>query len=613
MANHQVNVSVLAETKQFRRSMAKLGEVSGLKKLSSALANIGEKLKIAAKYSAAAAVALGGIAVAAASKLEQSTGTIDDIFKQNAAQVHAWAASAAKDVGLSKNSYNELAAVISTQLKNGGTSMDELGAKSNNLIKLGADLSAGFGGSTADAVSAISSALKGERDPIERYGVSLKQATIDAKAAELGFKKVGGSISNEANQAATLALIMEQTGDMHGKFGREADTLAHKQEVFKAQLENVAATLGTYLLPALTAVVGWASERLSPALAAIQAWIDSTGRPTMEQISQWINTTLIPGLQQVVAWLQANVLPAAQAVGQWITGTLVPALTNVAKWVNENRTAIAGIAVAILAAVATYKAYVTVMATVKAAKEAAKLAQIALNAAMAANPIGLVIAAFAALAAGIVYLWNTNEGFRRAVTAAWNAVNSAAQSLGQAFGRMKDAVVDKISGVVTTVRQLPSKITSALGNMGNLLLNAGRSVIQGFINGITGMFGKVKEKLSALTSWLPDWKGPAKRDATILRKSGQLVIGGFIDGMESSYGKVRRSLGGLTGDLPGMVAKDGTLTMQLDATAVAIQPPAAPVYHIHLATLQPTAEAGRIIVRAIEDYEAATGRRAVFA
>lgn len=203
-----------------------------------------------------------------AGQLEQSVGAIDSVFKESAGQMHAWSDQAATSVGLSKNEFNELGTLIGAQLKNGGTAISELAPKTNELIGLGADLSSMFGGTTREAVEALSSALKGERDPIERYGVSLKQAEIDAKAASLGFEKVGGSFSNEAQQAATLALIMEQTKDAHGNFARESDTYAHKVQVLSQQWENFTTGLGQAFLPVAMSALDWLAN-LGPAIQPV--------------------------------------------------------------------------------------------------------------------------------------------------------------------------------------------------------------------------------------------------------------------------------------------------------------------------------------------------------
>jgi len=181
--------------------------------------------------------------------------------------MHTWAQSAATDVGLTQNEFNNLGTLIGSQLKNGGTAIEELGPKTKALIGTGADLASMFGGTTQEAVEALSSALKGERDPIERYGVSLNQAKIDAEAAALGFKKVDGAFDQSAQQAATLSLITKQTADATGNFGRETDTLAHKQQVLSAQWADGKAAIGTALLPAVTSLTGALGSALGPAMA----------------------------------------------------------------------------------------------------------------------------------------------------------------------------------------------------------------------------------------------------------------------------------------------------------------------------------------------------------
>jgi phage-related protein len=215
------------------------------------------------------AAAIGGFvkdSIMAAGDLEQSVGAIESVFKGSAGQMLDWSKTASTSVGLTSNEFNELGTLIGSQLKNGGMAMDELGPKTHELIGLGADLSSMFGGTTKEAVEALSASLKGETDPIERYGVSLSAAKVEAKAAEMGFSKVGGELSNQAKQAATLALIMDQTKDAQGNFNREQDTFSHKMQVSSALWGDISAKIGTLFLPAATAVVGAVSDRILPAI-----------------------------------------------------------------------------------------------------------------------------------------------------------------------------------------------------------------------------------------------------------------------------------------------------------------------------------------------------------
>src|SRR5690606_36276603 len=121
---------------------------------------------------------------------------------------------------------------------------------------------------------------KGERDPIEKYGVTLRQASIDAQALEMGFKKTGKTIDQNAQSAATIALIMAQTADAQGNFSRETDTLAHKQQVAGAQWANLKAKMADRCPPTLIRVMGSVTdkglpgfERMVGALKVLGSWI----------------------------------------------------------------------------------------------------------------------------------------------------------------------------------------------------------------------------------------------------------------------------------------------------------------------------------------------------
>ena len=217
-----------------------------------------------ASQAAVAGLRYGMESVGLASELEQSVGAISAVFKDQAPIIDAFSKNAATDVGLARGAYQQFATVVGAQLKNLGVPMDQVGQKTNDLITLGADLSAQFGGSTSDAVSALSSLLRGERDPIERYGVSIKQVDIDARKTAMGLDELTGEADRQAEIAATLGILWEQTADAQGTFFRETDTYAHKTQVLNAQLADAKTRLGEALLPAMTSVADYAGNTLIP-------------------------------------------------------------------------------------------------------------------------------------------------------------------------------------------------------------------------------------------------------------------------------------------------------------------------------------------------------------
>ena len=135
-----------------------------------------------------------------------------------------------------------------------------------------------------------------------------------------------------------------------------------------------------------------------------------------------------------------------------------------------------GIATAVVAAAGTafltYKGYLAATTAVEvihtaattamtAAHKAAEagatglaVAQAGLNAVLKANPIGLVVAALAALAAGLVTAYKTSETFR-------NAVNSA-------FASVKKIAQNAIGTVVDWINELVAKIRGAAAALANL-------------------------------------------------------------------------------------------------------------------------------------------------
>jgi hypothetical protein len=239
--------------------------------------NIGKGLNNAATNLSRIGLIVGGAAVAgiaksvqAASNLEQAVGAVDSVYGKSAKTIEAWGNTAAEAAGLSKREVNEMAAVTGAQLQGMGFETEEAAKQAIVLQKRAADLAATFGGPTVDAMAAISSLMRGERDPIERYGVSIKSVDVNARIAAKGLDTSTAAAKKNAEAIAGMELLMEQTAKTQGQFAREADGLAGSQARLRANLENTGAIIGKTLLPQLAKLTGRFNDLLvanQPAIA----------------------------------------------------------------------------------------------------------------------------------------------------------------------------------------------------------------------------------------------------------------------------------------------------------------------------------------------------------
>lgn len=220
-------------------------------RMGSSIAEAAEKYKVHATVALGAIAALGKGAMDYASEAEQSYGAVESIFGAHADAITAKSKEAAEAVGLSGREYRELSSLTGAMLKNMGMPMDEVTGKTQELVAVASDLSATFGGSTKDAIEAVNALLRGEADPIERYGVSIKKTDVNARLAAKGLGDLEGAALKQAEAQELLGMLMEQTADAQGQFARETDTAAHKQQVATAKMNDAREVIGTALLPVM--------------------------------------------------------------------------------------------------------------------------------------------------------------------------------------------------------------------------------------------------------------------------------------------------------------------------------------------------------------------------
>ena len=275
MAGSSRELAILVTAKNMASGVLKnvRGDIRDIK--SEAKRGLQQTARNVAFIGGAAAVGLGALvtqSIRDASELEQSMGAVDSVFGKNAETLQKWADQAAQSAGLSKRQVLQMGAVVGAQLQGMGFSAEDAAEKTVDLEKRAADLAATFGGTTEDAIQSISALLRGERDPIEKYGVSLKQADINARVAAKGLDTSTASAKKQSEAVAALELLFEQTAKTQGQFSRESDTLAGAQARLRANLENTRSEIGNALLPSVAKVADRLNEAVSDHMPEIKAF-----------------------------------------------------------------------------------------------------------------------------------------------------------------------------------------------------------------------------------------------------------------------------------------------------------------------------------------------------
>jgi len=162
---------------------------------------------------------------------------------------------------------------------------------------------------------------------------------------------------------------------------------------------------------------------------------------------------------------------------------------------------------------------------------------------------------FSWLWSGIVSIWNGIVGF---ITGAVNVINGTASGISNFvsnvigfFTGLVNSISNAINLVTSKISSISGAITGALSNAGTWLYDAGKSIIQGLINGLDSMWQSLKDKASSIAGSIRDFFpfSPAKTGP--LSGSGSPEIaGGKIISMVSD---------GMTAQIPDLKSVAGTV------------------------------------------------------
>ncbi len=372
----------------------------------------------------------GARAVTEARNLERNLAAVDTVFGNLSGTINQFSKEAV-NVGLSQAEAAKASVFLGSVLKQSGFSMSEVAEETQNLVSLGADLALTYGYDVQEALLGMTALFRGEYDPIEKFGVAMKQSEINSELAARGFDELEGSARRLAEQQIRLEFLYARSADSQGAFQRQSGTLAVEQERLQASIANMMQTAGVPLLKimadlaeAMIPVV----QDLTPVLIEQFEKIVPTGEELKNKIEEIAGT--------FVKFVE-------------ILGNLVTAFVSVSSFIIQNIEAVATLVAGIFAIKSSIAIVMALSAAFEVMDSKVKMTEAStknLRLALIGTGIGIVVTA---IGAGFAYMASEAD---KAATAAAKPLDVADKY--QAFR-------DKIANLIVEQERLQKWINNA--------------------------------------------------------------------------------------------------------------------------------------------------------
>lgn len=285
---------------------------------------------------------------------------------------------------------------MTAKFKGLGYDIDDATTLAQDGLTLASDAAAFWDKSLEDSMGALNSFINGSYEGGEAIGLFANDTQLASYAVKQGIVSEAKEWANldEAKKQATrlqYAQDMMAASGATGQAAKEADQYANVQANLTEKWRQFKAQIGEPLL----------QNVVIPAMGKLTAGVDKASA----------------------------------------------AYQKCSKWISEHKTELEiakGVLLGLTVAVGSFLLIMNwgkIMATAKAALLGVKTAMLAVNAAMKANPIGLVISLIAGLVAGFLYLWNTSEEFRNFWIGLWETIKTAASGVWEAIKSAADNVI----------------------------------------------------------------------------------------------------------------------------------------------------------------------------
>lgn len=590
--------------KGFRDSMAPAGERAGKdagRGMSSGVLGAVKTLAapLAAAFGALSIGRLIGDSISQASDLQEAGTAIGEVFGDQASAIKDFAKQGATAFGETEINVLRAAQSFGIYGKAAGLAGGDLTAFSTDLVGLGTDLASFFNTDTQTAIDAIGAGLRGEAEPLRQFGVLLDDATLKARAMELGIYSGTGSLTQQQRVLAAQAEILAQTGTAQGDFARTSGGLANQQRILAAGWTNLVTTLGTLFLPMATTIVSFLNTNVIPALQNFATALSEGGLiGVLESLAaargDFFSAIMaaLPGLlqglvayiPQLVTFITGTMIP--QVVGELLTivGVLATALTTV---IPQLVTSLAAILPSIVAqllsmipvllrtALLLFQQIITALITVIPQIVTTLIGILPHLVTTILQMLPMIVEAAIALFTGLV------QGIVEILPVLIQTLLGEVlpNLLVTLLGMLPDiivAAIDLFFGLVMALLEiLPQLIKTLLGDvLPNLVVTIIKmlpEIIKAAVQVFKGLLTGLTENLPEILKFIVTDMIPAIVEAIIdavpeLLEAGVALIQGLIDGVMSMLGAVGDAFGGVMdfigGFFPRSPAKRGPFSGQ---------------------------------------------------
>lgn len=476
-------------------------------KIADSAGNISKKMAPATL----AIAGIGAVAFNAASEAEDAIGATDQIFKSQSETMQRWADSLETYYGIAGTEALTYANTMGAMLQNiGGLSEAEAAKQSQTLVKLAGDLTAMFGGTTESAIQALTGALKGNTSMLDNYGMAVNETLIKNKALEMGLVSEGEQLSLAAKQAATLALITEQSSAATGQAAREADGASGSWRAATTELKNTSKEFGEVFMPTITAAIQAVTK-------AIKAFSDMSNGQKTALVTVLALVAAISPVAGIISGVATMIgtLSSALAIFTGAATTGTAAATGLAKIIAALTSPITWVVAIVVAAVATIAVKGDEIQSILQKVDAFMQNVFARDWTTVFGPI----------------LGNVMNGFLAGFKNIWDSVQS-----------ILNGIIDIIRGVFTGdwsrawngVKEVFKGVMDSLVNITRAPMNG----IIGLLNGAVGAINSLIQGFNKIGFTMPKWLGggswhpnlPNIPSIPYLAKGGTVLSGSAVVG-----------------------------------------------------------------------------------